>query len=105
MESTWGGIAELGFDLYFFTFFMRKRIMSIKNLEYIGFTNLTDDEAISVFGRDEGLQMLLVDYYNGQGMMPELATQIAALDPLVFDEIVEDFKVNILVGAVVEDIL
>ena len=79
--------------------------MSIKNLEYIGFTNLTDDEAISVFGRDEGLQMLLVDYYNGQGMMPELATRIAALDPLVFDEIVEDFKVNILVGAVVEDIL
>ncbi len=79
--------------------------MSIKNLESIGFTNLADDKAVSVSGGNEGLQMLLVDYYNGQGMMPELATQIAALDPLVFDEIVEDFKVNILVGAVVEDIL
>ena len=79
--------------------------MSIKNLESIGFTNLTDDEAMSVSGGDEGLQMLLVDYYNGQGMMPELASQITALDPLVFDEIVEDFKVNILAGAVVEDIL
>jgi len=79
--------------------------MSIKNLESIGFINLTDDGLINVFGGDEGLQMLLVDYYNGQGMMPELATQIAALDPLVFDEIVEDFKVNILVGAVLEDIL
>ena len=79
--------------------------MSIKNLESIGFTNLTDDEAMSVSGGDEGLQMLLVDYYNSQSMMPELASQITALDPLVFDEIVEDFKVNILVGAVVEDIL
>ena len=79
--------------------------MFIKNFESIGFTNFTDDEAISVFGGDEGLQMLLVDYYNGPGMMPELANQIAALDPLVFDEIIEDFKVNILVGAVLEDIL
>ena len=79
--------------------------MSIKSLESIGFINLTNDEIISIFGGDEGLQMLLVDYYNGQGMMPELATRIAALDPLVFDEIVENFKVNILVGAVVEDIL